>query len=279
MNVNIGGLNYASSNSSKAPYIDAYNAYLKDQQEVRNAYMQQIDNEEKTKVDSTNKQYDSSAKNAYLQYMQNQRKLPTDLNALGVTGGAAESSLIRLGTNYGSNLADNENNRNSNIASLNQTYASNKAQYDEDFNTKLAQAKMTALENQKKWEDEQRAKDLQYFASSISGRYTSSSGYQALINELANSNDPNKSYKIALAQQAMNNLTSSYSSGGGSYSSGGGSYSSGGGSYSSGSGSSGGGGGSSSSSSSKYNAKKVAQAKARSQKTYGTTSKWKMFYR
>lgn len=58
-------------------------------------------NAQKQEVNSS---YDSAATNAYINYMQGQRTLPQQLKALGVTGGAAESSLIGARSGYESNL-------------------------------------------------------------------------------------------------------------------------------------------------------------------------------
>ena len=84
--------------------------------------------------------------------MQAKKNLPSQLNALGIRGGASESSAVRLGTNYGSNVASNEAARNTALANLRQSYQDKLAAYDEEWDNKLAQAYMTAIENQLNWE-------------------------------------------------------------------------------------------------------------------------------
>ena len=115
------------------PYIDQYNetakkmaterdTYRKDQSNLRDAYRKQATAERDQSVTTTNQNYDKSAKQNYINYMQAQKRLPSELNALGIRGGASESSLIRLGSNYGTNVANNESARGTAIAGINQAY-------------------------------------------------------------------------------------------------------------------------------------------------------------
>lgn len=205
---NAGGTSSGSkgTNTTKSPYKNIYDQYAKQQQSIRDAYQKQLDSDQQAKAGEINAQYDSNNTRNYINYMQAKKNLPSELSAAGINGGATESSILRLGTNYGTNVADNESGRAANLAALAQTYATKKAEYDEEFNNKLQSAYLTMLENQTKYEQEQREKDLQYFANSITGRFGDVSEYKALIKKLKASSDPNKKYKIALAQQAMNAL-------------------------------------------------------------------------
>lgn len=214
VSTNIGGTNYTSTNS-KTPYREMYDQYATQQKAIRDAYQKQLDTDLANNQNEINSQYNNSARQNYVNYMQQRKNLPSELNAQGINGGASESSILRLGTNYGSNVAENESGRNSSLAALAQTYANKKAEYDEEYDNKLQSAYLTMLENQQKYEQEQREKDLQYFANSISGRFSSVGEYESLIRQLRASNDPNKDYKIALAQQAMNALAMSQKSSGG----------------------------------------------------------------
>ena len=143
--------------NSKTPYIDMYNDYAKQQNSIRDAYRKQIEADQTAAINSSNAEYDNTARQNYINYMQAQKRLPSELNAMGIRGGASESSLLRLGTNYGSNVANNEASRNSAIAALRQQYADKLAAYDEENDNKLMQAYLTAVENQLKWEQEQKA--------------------------------------------------------------------------------------------------------------------------
>lgn len=143
--------------ASKTPYMDMYNEYAKQQQGIRDAYRAQITADRDAALNASNAEYNNSARQNYVNYMQAQKRLPSELNALGINGGASESSLIRLGTNYGSNLASNESARNAALAGIRQQYMDKLASYDEEWNNKLANAYLTAAENQLKWEQEQAA--------------------------------------------------------------------------------------------------------------------------
>lgn len=143
--------------NSKTPYMDMYRDYANEQQNIRNAYRKQIEADQTAAINSSNAEYDNTARQNYINYMQAQKRLPSELNAMGIRGGASESSLLRLGTNYGSNVASNEASRNSAIAALRQQYADKLASYDEEWDNKLQQAYLTAVENQLKWEQEQQA--------------------------------------------------------------------------------------------------------------------------
>ena len=59
-------------------------------------------------MSNNNAQIDRQNQQAYLDYVRNQRVMPEQLNALGITGGLAESSLVKLGAGYGSLVNENE---------------------------------------------------------------------------------------------------------------------------------------------------------------------------
>lgn len=143
--------------NSKTPYIDMYNDYKKEQQGIRDAFRKQIEADRSSAETSSNAEYNNAARQNYINYMQARKRLPSELNALGIRGGASESSALRLGTNYGSNVASNEASRNTALANIRQQYEDKLAQYDEEWDNKLQQAYLTAIENQLKWEQEQKA--------------------------------------------------------------------------------------------------------------------------
>ena len=142
---------------SKTPYIDMYNAYRNEQQGIRDAFRKQLEADRTSAENSSNAEYDNAARQNYINYMQARKNLPSQLNALGIRGGASESSALRLGTNYGSNVASNEASRNAALAAIRQQYEDKLASYDEEWDNKLQQAYLTAIENQLKWEQEQNA--------------------------------------------------------------------------------------------------------------------------
>ena len=156
---------------SKTPYIDMYNAYRNEQQGIRDAFRKQLEADRTSAENSSNAEYDNAARQNYINYMQARKNLPSQLNALGIRGGASESSALRLGTNYGSNVASNEAARNSALAAIRQQYEDKLAQYDEEWDNKLQQAYLTAIENQLNWEQAQKA------SSGGGGGYSRGGGY------------------------------------------------------------------------------------------------------
>lgn len=206
------------------PYMDAYNNLANQYREQAKTDIANIEGRRDADLNKSKAQYDSTAKQNYINYMQAQKKLPSQLNALGIRGGASESSAIRLNTNYGSNVASNEAARNSAADSIRNAYAQQIEDYNKDLNERLAQAEATARQNQLTFEREQMDKDLERFSGVIEGLYKSKSGYKKLIEQLKASNDPNKEYKIMLARRAMNMLGGGGSGGGGGRSYGGGGY-------------------------------------------------------
>ena len=220
--------------NTATPYMDSYKKLADAYQAQAKTDVANMESRRDADLTKSNAGYDNTARQNYINYMQAQKRLPSQLNALGIRGGASESSAIRLGTNYGTNVANNEAARTTAANDIRNAYAQQIADYNKDLNERLAQAQATAEQNQINWEREQLEKDLQYFSSAIEGLYSDKASYQNLIKQLQASKDPNKDYKIMLATRAMNALASSGSGGGGgggysrSYGGGGGGYSSGG---------------------------------------------------
>lgn len=67
-----------------------------------------------------NDNYQKLNSQLYIDRMSQERTLPQQLAAMGITGGAAETSMLGIGNNYAGNLAANERARLAAIAGLNQ---------------------------------------------------------------------------------------------------------------------------------------------------------------
>ena len=115
------GYNYAMGNvesvvqSALAPYQQMY-ANMQAQQ---NAALQ---NANKLNQEQINSNYDNSAREYYRLYKTQQKQLPETLSRLGVTGGASESSQLKLLNSYSDNLYKNESARNNQLAGVNADY-------------------------------------------------------------------------------------------------------------------------------------------------------------
>ena len=192
--------------NNKQPYMDIYSQLRKSLQNQRGIDVKNIESNRESDLAKSNAGYDSTARQNYINYMQAQKRLPSELNALGIRGGASESSLIRLGTNYGSNVASNESARQGALNDIRKAYAQQIADYDKDLNSRLVEAEATARQNQLNWEREQQEKDLQYFSGAIEGLYGTTQAYDTLISQLQASADPNREYKIMLALKAKQSL-------------------------------------------------------------------------
>lgn len=190
---------------SKTPYIDMYNAYRNEQQGIRDAFRKQLEADRTSAENSSNAEYDNAARQNYINYMQARKSLPSQLNALGIRGGASESSALRLGTNYGSNVASNEAARNSALANIRQQYEDKLAQYDEEWDNKLQQAYLTAIENQLNWEQAQKAASGGGGGSrrrSYGGGYGGYGGYGGVADDVVVNNTTPKTNSVQQSQKA-----------------------------------------------------------------------------
>ena len=129
------GYNYAMGNvesvvqSALAPYQQMY-ANMQAQQ---NAALQ---NANKLNQEHINSNYDNSAREYYRLYKTQQKQLPETLSRLGVTGGASESSQLKLLNSYSDNLYKNESARNNQLAGINA-----------DYNNQIAENSINAANN------------------------------------------------------------------------------------------------------------------------------------
>lgn len=216
-NYGSSGTNYNKFiyNNSGTPYLDQYKTLKKGYEKQLANETAQLSKKEAQEIADSNRIYDANARQNYINYMQNKKNLPSQLNALGIRGGASESSLVRLGTTYGQNVATNEAARATAQDALRQTYAQQIQEMRNDYNRRITEARANADAKQLEWETAQKDKDLQRFSGTIQGLYKTKDGYKKLIEKLKASKDPNRQYKIALAQQAMNQLKDEESSGSG----------------------------------------------------------------
>lgn len=106
---------YSSVPDASDSYKNALDDYYKEmmaemrrqqreaEREMRRKINQGVDKLEAQKPLVEN-QFQDSAQQAYIQYMQSQKKLPQMLAAQGLSGGASESSMVGLESDYGNNV-------------------------------------------------------------------------------------------------------------------------------------------------------------------------------
>lgn len=212
----MGGKVYTVKPASAGGYMDAYKQYASDAKASKDLYKKQMKKNQANLKNTltqnnatTNANYDNSARQAYVDYMRKQKALPSQLESLGVNGGASESGLLNLYNNYGVTHAANEQQRMADLTTNRQAYdsamnqlASDYNQYLMDYKKDLATQRQTALNNQMN----EYNNEITRFSSSVAQYPTTEKGYESYkkwIAKLKKSNDPLKSVKIGLVRQQM----------------------------------------------------------------------------
>lgn len=198
----IGNRTYTVNPAAQGGYMDAYNQYAADRKAQFDQTTANLDQTLAQNNATTNANYDNSARQAYVDYMRNQRALPSQLQALGVRGGATESGLLNLYNNYGTEHAANEQQRNADLTSNQQARDDAYNQAQQAYQTDLSEQKQQAITNQMN----EYNNEITRFSSSVAQYPTTEAGYKAYenwIKNLAASNDPLKDIKIGLVRQQM----------------------------------------------------------------------------
>lgn len=81
-------------------------------------------------AESINNYYDDAAKKYYMQYIKDSKALPQRLAAMGITGGASESSLMGLNADYANQVSDLEKQRAEALAQNDNAVAQIRAEAD-----------------------------------------------------------------------------------------------------------------------------------------------------
>jgi hypothetical protein len=88
---------------------------------------------------------EQALREAYITKMQNQRDLNQRLAAMGLNGGATETTMARLANQYGNSRTDVNNTRNRSLAGINQTYSEQLAAALQAYNSAMANLEMQRL--------------------------------------------------------------------------------------------------------------------------------------
>ena len=112
-------------------------AWRQGQSDLRDMYLKQLNERQERDTAKSNASYDANASQNYINYMRAQRQLPSQLAALGIRGGASESALIRLGANYGTNVANNNMARAQALDNIAQQYADTISEYETEYRRAL----------------------------------------------------------------------------------------------------------------------------------------------
>ena len=215
--------NYKSTAQSKTPYMDLYSAFEEQTKKKGNTYKTKLKEQYDVSRGDGGRAYDTSAEEQYVNYMQQQRALPEELASAGITGGAAESSLIRLKAGYGQGLGNIERQRASSLSDLQKSYMSSLSDYEQAQTQQLEDAYARYMEKQAAYDEQlrqeelarqeaQKEQEMEDFLNTYQSMYTNKSAIQSAINTLANSDDLNKDRKIAYLKAYRNALVDAYSS-------------------------------------------------------------------
>lgn len=196
------GKTYSIDPAASGGYMKAYEQYAQDRQAQMDANQTALQKTLAQNNATTNANYDNSARQAYVDYMRKQRALPTQLQALGVRGGATESGLLNLYNNYGSSHAANEQQRNADLTSNQNAYEDAYNSAYQNYLADLNEQKQTAISNQ----INEYNNEITRFSSSVAQYPSTTAGYNAYnqwIKNLEASSDPLKDIKVALVRQQM----------------------------------------------------------------------------
>lgn len=126
---------------------------------------------------------EQALRESYINYMMNRRNLGQELSALGLNGGAAESTLGSLLNNYGSSRNNIETTRNRNLADLGETLQNSMAQAESAYNTALNNLLTRRLSEENAAENA-RQNLLANYASNLSSLATSDNTYLDTLRSL-----------------------------------------------------------------------------------------------
>ncbi len=198
----------------------AQNAYDSNMSALQSAYQQKLANLD-SNLNATKSQltssYNDSAKSlndsaskalqeAYISRMMSEKKLPMQLSAQGINGGATESAVASLMNNYGNARNNIETSRQDNLRQLEAAYNNNMANAMQSYNdavSSAADANMSyrmQLENDLANNTVGSYQNLYNALANMDGNYVN-----AMSNYVANQADRSANLQYALQKQILEN--------------------------------------------------------------------------
>lgn len=148
-----------------------------------------------------------AARQAYINYKLNQRDLNQNLAALGMSGGATESSMAEMLNNYGNARADINKQLARNIADLLNNYQNNTSSAEQLYNTQFADANNNYV-NQLNQLEQMLANNM--MSSYSGGALTSLANYAETLADLQNQmNAETANYTPVQSNYARNTVSTS----------------------------------------------------------------------
>ena len=132
-----------------------------------------------------------SLREAYINYMMNKKNLAQGLSAMGMSGGATESSMAKMYNNYGSSRNNINTTLAKNVANLLNELINNKSSANQLYNSQYADAQnqyASQLNNLEQYAYNQEAQLLAARAAALANVTTGSNmaGYASYLNALQN---------------------------------------------------------------------------------------------
>lgn len=185
-----GTNNYTNGSNSLQSY---YSKMLQEQQNAQKAITQAAIAENNTYIDKASAASDKQLQEAYIANQRAKSAAPESLAALGITGGAAESSILGLDSNYQNTRQDINTERSNTLTDLYNNAAEIQATGDANLSSNaatyyqnLANAQAQALQDQQaqaNWQAEfdasQEAAAEESTANNVSQYYTIMQQYNA----------------------------------------------------------------------------------------------------
>jgi len=199
---------YGSSGSSGNSYYNSWQSLLDKQLQ---AQQDAINKQTQATIDSINlyrpkvtQDYEKQQQENYISNTKNQYQIGDYMNAMGYSGGLAESTLANLNTNYQNNRAAADKERNNAMLALDQQVAQARSTGD----ASLADAANTyytnylnALQQQEQFDYQKQIQAQNDYANTIGAH---SNNYQAEINKLLSSGVSEDDYRIKYLNAARN---------------------------------------------------------------------------
>lgn len=135
----------------------------------------------------------ASLKQAYINKMQNEKNIRQQMSAMGLTGGATESTLANMLNNYGNARNEIHTTQNKNLSNLEGNYSDNLSQAQQAYNSAVANANL------------QKAQQAMQLENALSNNQISALGdYQSLMQR------ENQNYLDLLKTAIANGASFSY---------------------------------------------------------------------
>ena len=141
---------YNRGNSALNSAYDSYSSALSSNLDSQKQSLLDAYNRSRTGL---SKDAESALKQAYINNMLQRKNIAQKLSAMGLTGGATETSLVNMANTYGNQRNDINKNLNTNLYNLEGTYNNNLADAIRAYNSAVAESQMNkaqqaiALEN------------------------------------------------------------------------------------------------------------------------------------